>query len=463
MKSTISVLLLTICALVCLYSCDKVVDVPKPNPNQIDPHDTGEMLLATLDYYDGVVEVHAKGLVWDSQQQTATIDVFLVNESNMPLGGPVLLSIININPETVGLMNPDGFTSDDLPYRKFDDEFGEDHVLSPQETSDSDMFAFYIGENGAFSIEFRLDSEIPSLGVISGVVFFDGNKNGIRDQGESGLEGFAVSLEFIDGDGIVHHKNTNTGVAGDYRFSNLHAAVYTVLLNVPGQAQLTTGNPLVITLLESGDGTVNDYNEADFGIDVEDLFLFYTFDDGVLPDWGGSAAMSIVSGALKLTAYNYADWRYHIYDWHNAGLYTKGTFEFEVKLGPSRSRFDMSGHTSGNLGDYNYGPVVYFSNGIIRVKTDSNPAYATAASYETNRWYRIRTEFDNGLGTRGRFSLYLKDLEAGDPERFVGEFDYYAAAGRLADIVQFGFVAFTDNHVYSASLYVDDVKLAVSR
>ena len=67
MKLTTSLLIIILCMLVFLSSCDNdnTVVIPQQKANEIGIGDTGEMLLATMDVSGGVIEVRARGLVWN--------------------------------------------------------------------------------------------------------------------------------------------------------------------------------------------------------------------------------------------------------------------------------------------------------------------------------------------------------------------------------------------------------------
>ncbi|HKI84306.1 MAG TPA: hypothetical protein VKA63_08220 [Candidatus Krumholzibacteria bacterium] len=192
--------------------------------------------------------------------------------------------------------------------------------------------------------------------------------------------------------------------------------------------------------------------------DVEPLVLSYDFDDGQIPNWGGNAPMRIVDGMLELSS-SFNQWRYMIFDSSNPGQYQLGSFEFETVFGDQAYFFDLKGHSASNIYDYQFGPVVDFIHGEVWVNS-GEPVF-TGSHFVPGVRYRIRAEFRNWVGNRGRYKLYMQPLDPPGREHFVGSFPYQALNGRLADIVEFGFNARTLGEVPSTSFRVDNVKLTV--
>lgn len=311
-----------------------------------------------------------------------------------------------------------------------------------------------------------MDYSIVSLGTISGVVFRDDNENAVRDEGEVGLGNMKVSLSFVQDGDDTYDADTRTGPNGTYSFANLTAGVYTVHPEIPSYATATTGNPQIVTLLELEDGTVEDYDEADFGVYFvpDTLSMEYDFDDGLVPGWGGNAEMENVQGTLKLTAYandyDPGEWRWMIFDYDLPGKYSKGTFEFKAKFGEEGYFFNLRGHSEANIYNNNWGLNVRFAQGIVRPK-EGPFSIETDVHFVPGEWYRVRIEFDNALGARGRYKLYFLELVNAAQEIYVGEYNYYADMGRLVDIAEFGFGGLPLGLVDQTSFYIDDVKLHV--
>jgi hypothetical protein len=85
-------------------------------------------------------------------------------------------------------------------------------------------------------------------GIISGLVWFDANNNGIQDPGEEPIEGAVVSI--IVGEGTV--LSTETDASGHYQFCNLvDNAFYQVMATVPAG---DTPSPANVTEVGDSDG-----------------------------------------------------------------------------------------------------------------------------------------------------------------------------------------------------------------
>jgi hypothetical protein len=94
---------------------------------------------------------------------------------------------------------------------------------------------------------------IPSFNL-SGSVFLDNNKNGIKDSGEGPLSDFPISIDPPNAPGQFPDS------LGNYLFSNLNAGDYSVKIIFAPESgyQTTTSNPKSITL--------NTHTTVDFGL-----------------------------------------------------------------------------------------------------------------------------------------------------------------------------------------------------
>ena len=78
------------------------------------------------------------------------------------------------------------------------------------------------------------------LGSISNFVWYDLNKNGKQDSGETGISGVTVNLMAADGTTVL--SSTTTDSSGFYQFSNLAAGTYQVYFGTKSGYQLTAAN-----------------------------------------------------------------------------------------------------------------------------------------------------------------------------------------------------------------------------
>lgn len=87
--------------------------------------------------------------------------------------------------------------------------------------------------------------------TISGYVYADTNKNGVKDAGESGIAAVTVTLTGVDVNGATVNLSTTTAADGSYSFSKLAAsgpAGYTITETQPGayadgKTTVASGNP----------------------------------------------------------------------------------------------------------------------------------------------------------------------------------------------------------------------------
>jgi hypothetical protein len=122
----------------------------------------------------------------------------------------------------------------------------------------------------AFAIGFRVDVGPPSGGSISGIVFNDLNGDGIRSSLEPGIPHIIVELRPSARE-ILYRVRTDLN--GHYVFPDLTADVYHAKAQADPNIAMrpTTPNPLLVTLVELPDGTVSDFEGANFGFLVGPL------------------------------------------------------------------------------------------------------------------------------------------------------------------------------------------------
>jgi hypothetical protein len=186
--------------------------------------------------------------------------------------------------------------------------------------------------------------------------------------------------------------------------------------------------------------------------------VFHDFDDGRAPAWSGNALSENIGGILRMTSTHAISWQFEVISRDDSHVYTRGLLEFDAKFGEEGYFFDVRGH-SASKHDINWAAKVDFRDG--RVLVDEFGFVDTGARFEPGDWYHVKTVFDNDLGRRGRYTLFVKNLTRGEPEVLVGEFDYHASNGRLENIVQYGFGVRTLERVAATSLYIDNVRLEI--
>jgi hypothetical protein len=282
-KSTLSAILpvLLTLLLTLVYACSDKTTEPKQETQgtltgsgNIDPGATANFLLGSCTdsvVAPGRIEVWGSNVAFNADSGYVTFDVQLLNKSQRNIVPPVHFVITDIIPDDIALVGFDGVTADEFPFMDFSTKLGGDNVLAPGETSEPVMLKFHTVTARSFAIGFRIDLQgAAGPAMISGVVYRDANKDGLRDTCaacEPGIPGINVALQKPDGNGGTVTILTQTDANGGYGFGGLAAGVYKVFVIVALERwQVTTTSPLLITLVKDGNGVVQNFEGADFGL-----------------------------------------------------------------------------------------------------------------------------------------------------------------------------------------------------
>ncbi len=92
--------------------------------------------------------------------------------------------------------------------------------------------------------------------AIYGMVFYDSDKDGIKDPGESGLGGWTISLSGFAGGKFVRNTAT-TDSYGNYEFTNLQAGTYMLMEGFKSGWTATTPSFYSISLMQGGSVEIN--------------------------------------------------------------------------------------------------------------------------------------------------------------------------------------------------------------
>jgi len=156
--------------------------------------------------------------------------------------------------------NNGNYTFDDLPEGMYTVTVGDGPDGTTPTTPTEDMVDLAEGED-YMDADFGFDPD--ELGSIGDTVFEDPNENGVQNPGEDGIGGVVVTLTYPDGT----EESTVTNGAGEYIFDELPEGMYTVTVgDGPEGTDLTTPGTDDVMLAEG-----EDYVDADFGFDPEDL------------------------------------------------------------------------------------------------------------------------------------------------------------------------------------------------
>jgi hypothetical protein len=240
----------------------------------IDPGASGSFLLGEVSDTSigpGTLEIWAMNVAFDDTAGLVTFDAQILNRTQRTITPPIHFVITSITPHDVTVADFDGVSPDGFPFYDFSAKLGSDNVLTPGERTERITMKFHTATARSFAIGFRIDIGPPDgTGTIGGVVFLDGNENGVRDREcrcEYGIPGITVALErtLENGDRVM--LLTRTDANGEYRFAGNKEGVHKVFVHAPENLwRITSANPLLVTLIKGADGKVQDFLGANFGL-----------------------------------------------------------------------------------------------------------------------------------------------------------------------------------------------------
>jgi hypothetical protein len=182
--------------------------------------------------------------------------------------------ITKIIPNDVHVLNSDiVYITEGPPGFDFSDQLGGDNKLEAGEISGPRMVKFGMDELQSCSIGFRVTvGTPPDDAVVSGVVFFDRNKNGERENTEPGIPGVELWMT-----GVQEPRTTPpeilrravTDTAGRYGFRGVPAGIHQIQAFGSPQWMSTTPNPMIVTLLADSSGVIP-LEGVDFGFFTQD-------------------------------------------------------------------------------------------------------------------------------------------------------------------------------------------------
>ena len=219
------------------------------------------------------IELLGSNLQIDAATERVTLDVAIRNAGAATLYRPAWVAVGCFD-RSVTIVNADfihrrpGCRNWGFDYSA---SFGEDGALLSGETSLVKPWTFHDPglEPFAFSTEAHVSFE-PDHPRISGVIFTDGNRNGVRDPYEDPFEFSGVVVRTPRG-ALITQK---AGEDGSYAVHIEETGLYTVNFQLtvlcdrrpPSCFCLTTPSPLQVLILPGPDGTPQSYEKADFGV-----------------------------------------------------------------------------------------------------------------------------------------------------------------------------------------------------
>ena len=94
----------------------------------------------------------------------------------------------------------------------------------------------------------------PNAGTLTGVVFADLDRDGVRDTGEPGIAGASVVVRQVSG---ALNRQATTDPAGSYQFTELPAGSYTIAVALPAGYKTSAPAPMSKTIV-TGPNTAPD-------------------------------------------------------------------------------------------------------------------------------------------------------------------------------------------------------------
>ena len=187
------------------------------------------------------------------------VDLTITNNSPATFQNPVHITFVNLLPEGTYIVDAPpggptfefGFANDDLWW-------------TPAEESLplTVMFKADFGVSVGFNVHISVGG-VQLEGAIGGIVWYDTNRNGVRDPDEHGLPGIHLGLD----DGTDHENLVRTVTApdGTYLFRDLAAGAYEVWVVDPPVELSSTTNINLHVLLAQGMGGASIFMDANFG------------------------------------------------------------------------------------------------------------------------------------------------------------------------------------------------------
>ncbi len=177
---------------------------------------------------------HAVDVVLDITSGGTLSESVTVNVSDLLIGSAQTPQDYTLESSSVTF----GAGSGDKSRRQVDLGIVVDEILEEEETVRLGLSVDGDGIGGAVALATPSEHDVtitddPMTAVVSGIVWVDGNNNGVPDANEATIPGVVISLEGKDLLGRVVESTTLTDSQGRYRFINLPGGTYTVMESQP--------------------------------------------------------------------------------------------------------------------------------------------------------------------------------------------------------------------------------------
>ena len=236
---------------------------------QLDPRGAGfEFLSETAgdpsNPIQGPFVLRGTNLQYDAVAGEISVDLSVVNLGNSTLPEPVSVTFIGLQPEGISVVNPDN--AEHGPGAMIAFAFAnDDAVWTPNEESLARPVRFAVSPATSVGFSARMDvGSSVTGGSIGGVVWNDGNRDGLMDIDERGIGGVRLTLAQEQAPNSAAIRETQTNPDGTYRFDDLAPGFYSVVKSATAGLEPTTETTFHVLLIEDESG-VRDFLMANFG------------------------------------------------------------------------------------------------------------------------------------------------------------------------------------------------------
>ncbi len=252
-------------------------DSTQPPPTHNDGMIHGQINNADFEYDitpgdpgEGPFVLRGRNLHYSDDDGALVVDLSVVNLGQVAQHEPIGLTFIQLDPDGVTLLNPDNDIHDDGAAIVFHFANDDGQWTSGEESLPRTV-EFGVDKGASIAFVARLELGGPVGGTISGVVWNDADRNGVRNDNEPGLPGIDVFWGEFAEEGTQQFGRVATDANGHYVIGPLSAGGYVVTI-APSTVNLfpTTPAEIHVILVETDDG-VSSYRGANFGAVPNDV------------------------------------------------------------------------------------------------------------------------------------------------------------------------------------------------
>ena len=167
-----------------------------------------------------------------------------------------------------------------------------------------------------------------------------------------------------------------------------------------------------------------------------EMEYIYNFINDDLSGWSGTAVPSVENNQLIVSETGYV---WHTIEYNGDTDFIIGNIEYDVNPVDGAVAFYTKGDSYLD-GSLNWGIYLDFRNDSIFVRQNDNGETLfiyTNLNYEHDSWYHVEISFDNSAGDKGKYDLWISEINEQSDPVYLGKYDFFASKGRLIGINQF--------------------------